>query len=429
MANEEKDGLFNMSLGDGLIEVPETKEEVVEPKVEETKVETEAETTEESTKKTEEAGFTQHEDGTIEIDEYLQKTIESQPKAEEGEGEDGTDIENTGKLEKEKTPSDGDESGDSSPSSSQYLAFARDRADEGVFLDFNEEDWKVLLERNDGSEAAALRELSDISIQARIEQGVESFKESLTDQDRALYEAKVKGLPLDAYGVAKANYDKYSKIDPEELKENEQVQIDVVSKALELRGFSKEEIADEIEGYKTLEVLQSKAEKALPNLPKVFNKEMTDMEENAKNKAQAEKDKIRQGVARMKKFVDNVPEIIPGIKITKPTREKIMKSMTEPVAKDEQGNPMNPVMSTRHKNPDAFDTMIHYYHQLGLFNIDEDGNMKPDFSKIVKTTTTEVTDKLRGAFEAKEKQVAGKTKIVKSQEDELDDFEKAFRRL
>lgn len=429
---EERDGLFNMNLGDGFIEIDETPTDDQEQQ----RAAGEDGQGEEGTEKETVQGnyFQEHEDGTIEIDEHLQKTIAAQAKPEgdndDDESGDGTDFENSDEEKKKrKASSDGDESGDSSPSSSQYLAFARDRAEEGVFLDFNEEDWKVLMERNNGDEAAALRELSDISMQTMIQQGIEAYKESLTDEDRALYEAKEKGLPIDAYGMAKRNLDKYSKIKVEDMKENEKLQEEVVSKVLEIRGFSKEEIAEEIENYKTLEVLGSKAEKALPLLPKKFQKDLDDMEQGAKAQDEARKDRIRQGVARMKRMVEQTPEIIPGIKLNKSTREKILQSMIEPVARDTEGNPMNPVMATRSKNPDAFEMMIHYYHSLGLFNIDEDGNMKPDFSKITKTAKKEATDSMRSIFEAKPKATTGKPKKVSSQQDEEDDWEQAFRRI
>jgi hypothetical protein len=131
----------------------------------------------------------------------------------------------------------------------------------------------------------------------------------------------------------------------------------------------------------------------------------------------------------MKRNIENTPEIIPGIKLTKPTRDKIFKSMTIPVAKDDQGNPLNPVMATRSRNPEAFEMMIHYYHQLGLFNIDDDGQVKPDFSKISKTAKTKATDEFRSAFETKDKPIAGKVVVPKVNEDDLDEFEKAFRRI
>lgn len=419
MVNEKKDGLFDTSLGDGLIDIPET---VAVEKEETPAVETEKKVEKEEEKETP-TGFQQHDDGTIEIDEALQATIAAGNKTKE-------DDDNIEKTEKQgKAPSEGDNSSDSSPSSSQYLAFAKDRASEGVFLEFNDEDWKGLVERNEGDEAAALRELSVISMRQMVKDGVDSYKDSLTDDDRALYEAKEKGVPVDKYGKAKHEFDKWSKVKTEDLKENEKLQIDVISKGLELRGYTKEEINDQIEDYKALEKLESQSEKILPLLPKKFKDEITSMEEGAAADESSRKDRIRQGVAKMKQLVDTTPEIIPGIKLTKPTRDKIVKSMTDPVANDVNGNPMNAVMATKGKNPEAFEMMVHYYHQLGLFNIDENGHMKPDFSKISKTAKNEATDAMRGIFESTEKQVSGKTQKPKTKEDEDDDWDAAFRRI
>jgi len=420
MAKEEKDGLFDTNLGGGLIELNDEVEESTEG----TSV---GDTEKEKKKETPVSSFVEHEDGTIEVDTALQATIDAgNVKAEE----DDDNIEKTeDKQDNGKAPSDGNGSDDSSPSSSQYLAFARDRANEGTFLDFNEEDWKVLKERNNGDEAAALRELSDISVQQRIIDGVEAYKESLTDQDRALYEAKEKGVPIDKYGLAQHEFNKWSKVKTEDLKENEKLQVEVVSKGLELKGFTKDEISEAIEDYKALENLESKAEKILPLLPKRFKDDITAMEESAAAEDQSRKDKIRQSVAKMKQMVETVPEIIPGIKLNKQAREKIMKSMSEPVARDAAGNPLNEVMQTRAKNPDGFEMTLHYYHSLGLFNMDESGQIKPDFSKITKIAKTEATDTMRSIFESKEKQVGGKPRTVKTEKDELDEFDAAFGRI
>ena len=417
-SEEQKDQLFDMALGDGLIEVDE-EQRAADETAEATKAEDD--------KKAKLAeDVTQYQDGSFEIDDS--PASEAGKTSEEEDKEtfiEKTEKEETGKTG--KTPLKADQS--DSSSSSPYLAFAKDRANEGVFLEFNDEDWKELLERNDNDEAAALRELSTVSMREMVRLGVESFKESITPEEKALYEAKEKGLPLDQYGLAKSEFATYSKIKEEDLAENVELQEKVVTKNLELRGFNPEEIKEEIEGYKALENLEAKAKKALPQLPKVFKKQMEDMEAGATATEQARQDGIRQRVARMKRMVETTPEIIPGIKLTKPTREKIMKSMTVPIAKDQAGNPLNPVMATRGKNPDAFEMMIHYYHSLGLFNIDDEGQMNPDFSKIAKVQKTKAADEMRSIFETTAKPIAGKAKIPETSDEELDEFDKAFGRL
>jgi hypothetical protein len=425
MAKEEKDGLFDINLGDDLIDVSE-RTAVLTPADKKEKDET---TT--AIPKDEGLQIEVSEDGSFEIDEHLKKTIETVADPDkQADSEDKASIETIEKdKEKDKTPSK-DSSSDSSPSSSSpYLAFAKDRAKEGVFLDFSDEDWKGLVEKHGGDEGKALREIHDVSTAEIIKQGVERYKDSLTPEEKALYEAKEKGIPTDKYGMAKHNLEKYSKITEENLKDNVKLQEQVVGKSLELRGFTPEEVAEEIEGYKALEKLEEKANKARVTLPKVYEKEIKDLEISAKTADDSRKDKIRQRVAKMKKLVDNTPEIVPGINLTKATREAVMDSMMNPVARDADGNPMNSVMATRAKNPEGFEMMMHYYHKLGLLNIDDDGNIKPDFSKISKVEKTKATDEMRSAFESSEKSVGGKAAIPNKDIDDDDEFDAAFGRL
>jgi len=407
---EKKDDLFGMNLGDGLIEIEESPAAKKEVETEEDKVD----------KKPEDILPAVDDDGSFEIDEFVQKTVETSATAEDESKEKS--IEEQGKA-----PSDSNETSDSSPSS-PFLAFAKDRASEGVFLEFDDEDWKALVEKNEGNESEALRELSDVSMTHKIQQGVDSYKESLTPDERILYEAKDKGLPMDEYAIAKRNAVKYSNIKKEDLSEDVKLQEELVSKALELRGFDADEIKEEIEGYKALENLEAKAEKALAALPQVYNKKVTDIETNAATDEESRKNNIRQRVAKIKQTIDTIPEIVPGIKLTKPTREKVLRSMTTPVARDAAGNPLNPVMATRAKNPDAFEMMVHYYHELGLFNIGDDGTVKPDFSKISKLEKVKAVDSMKTIFESPEKQATGKTKAI-IPKDVNDDFAEAFGRI
>lgn len=418
MANEKRDQLFDINLGEGLIEIPDNTDAPAAVAGKETK---------KTVEKTDENVLI-HDDGSFELDEFKENKDTSTESDEDDDAEDKAVIEKIDEK-KGKTPAKATGSSDSSPSSSPYLAFAKDRASEGVFLNFTDDQWKELVEENDGDEAQALRQLHQLSISQMIKTGVERFKESLTPEEKILYEAKEKGLPVDKYSIAKRNQAKYSKITADQLKESASLQEEVVSKALELRGFTPEEIKEEIEGYKALENLEGKALKALEIVPKAYEKQVKDIETEAAAAEETKKDRIRQRVAKMKSLIENTPEIIPGIKLTKPTRDKIMESMTVPVAQDEDGNPLNPVMATRAKNPEGFEMLIHYYHQLGLFNIDDNGKVIPDFSKISKIEKTKAVDSMRSAFESKENQVAGKPAKVKTDDDDMSDFEKAFRRL
>lgn len=409
MEPNKKDDLFSINLGEELIEIPDKSSE--EENAQKSKSE------KSKTVETDE-GVTIHDDGSFDINDFLNENKE----------DDLENNVNTEKKKDEKSPSKTSLS-DSSPSSSPYLAFAKDRAEEGVFLDFTEDEWKELVEKNEGDEAQALKELHVLSMSEIIKSEVEKYKESLTPEERALYEAKEKGVPVDEYALAKKNYNKYSKIVAKDLENNIALQEDVMTKLLEYRGYTSEEIKEEIDGYKALDNLEIKAKKALEVVPKIFEKKVNDIEANAAAEEQSKKDSIRQRVAKMKSLIDNIPEIIPGIKLNKQTREKIMDSMTVPVAKDKEGRPLNPVMLTRSKNPEGFELLVHYYHQLGLFNIDNNGNIAPDFSKISKIESKKAVDSLRSAFESRDYVSTGKAPKFGNSDDGEEEFTKAFRRL
>ena len=68
--------------------------------------------------------------------------------------------------------------------------------------------------------------------------------------------------------------------------------------------------------------------------------------------------------------------------------------MTKVVDKDQYGNPMNEVMATRAKNPIAFEKLLHYYHSIGLFKMDDKGSPTPDFSVIKAGAKTSAIDEL-----------------------------------
>lgn len=411
-----KDELFGVSF-DGLIDIPDENNEGVTPPASEKKTE------EKKGKEKIADNAYVHPDGMIEIDEFARE----KEKASEESEDDSKFIENNDTKKKSKETPSKDKSSDSSPSSSPYLAFAREQAEEGVFLDFTDEQWQELVERNEGDETEALTELHKLSVSAMIEQAVEKYKDSVTPEERLLYEAKEKGLPADKYSVAKRNYEKYSKITADQVKENPNIAEDVITKLLESRGYTQDEIKEEIEGYKALENLETKALKALELVPKAYKKEIEELDKTAKADEESRKDRVAQRVSKMKSLIDNTAEVIPGIKISKVMKEELTRSMSTPVATDDEGNPLNEVMATRAKNPEAFEMLIHYYHKLGFFNLDKGGNPSPDFTKILTNVKTKAVDNLRSAFETKENYMKSKSKIIKTDDD--DDYDKAWSRL
>ena len=82
-----------------------------------------------------------------------------------------------------------------------------------------------------------------------------------------------------------------------------------------------------------------------------------------------------------------------------PTQEKPIFGGVPPkppssIVDEKDGVPINQVNANRSRNPQAFDILLHYYTQLGLFNINEKGVAKPDISALRRKVTSDTTNSL-----------------------------------
>jgi hypothetical protein len=57
-----------------------------------------------------------------------------------------------------------------------------------------------------------------------------------------------------------------------------------------------------------------------------------------------------------------------------------------------------------------FDVILRYYNRLGLFNFEEDGTFKPDFSKVSNDIRTKEVKKIRSIVEDVDSFISGDSK-------------------
>jgi len=158
-------------------------------------------------------------------------------------------------------------------------------------------------------------------------------------------------------------------------------------------GMSEEEISEEVEEAKDLSKLSDKALKAKPKLVAAISKE----EANAKNviaqRARQEQEQRDEYIKTLENSIETSNELIAGMKLTPKMKEKIKDSFMIAV-EEKDGVPLNQVNANRTRNPQAFDILLHYYTQLGLFNINEKGVAKPDISALRRKVTSDTTNSL-----------------------------------
>jgi len=336
--------------------------------------------------------------------------------------EEGPEETSPDDTKDKKIPSNADDSSPSSP----YLAFAQYNAEEGVFKDFNEEEWKELVD--EFGEDGALFELNRRTIEEEVTNQVEAYKTTLSDRDRVIFDAKVNGLPLDEAGYIYYNKKRFSALTDEDL-EKEEVQEELVRHNLELKGTSSDEIKEIIDAFKETDKLKERAKISKGNVVNFYNRRETELKTEAAKLQEEEDKRAEQEIKTVKSYIENVDEIIPGMKVTKQIKEKLFSVMTTP-SKTEEGQPINALMEMQKRNPVAFSTALHYYYTLGLFNINEDGKFVPDFSKITGKIQTNVAKETRKIFEQNTAFQGSKKSAAPMEDTDAEEkFSKAFKRV
>jgi len=299
--------------------------------------------------------------------------IDKKEPAKEEEITRGDEVNEEVKKEvKKNSPSD-----KGADSSSTYSTFAKALFEEGVFTDFDEEEFKVL-ETEHGS-AGALIELAKKTI---VEQ-VEAYKNSFTAEQRDVLEAIEKGVPLDKYLGSKAKQQSYASIKPESLEENESLCKELVSDELRLRGLEPEEIKEQLDDLVSLGKLETKAKTSLTKLVNFQKKEIERMKAEQTENLKRQQEANRKQLAELKKDIDGINEVIPGVKINAQTKGKMYEALTTPAAQTESGQWLNPIYAKRSENPKSFDVKLAYLFNLGVFDDKWDGVLNKAKSKAV----------------------------------------------
>ena len=115
-----------------------------------------------------------------------------------------------------------------------------------------------------------------------------------------------------------------------------------------------------------------------------YNHTKTHKKQEEQYIAQKRQQEAGQRLQALRAAIVNTPEIFKGVALTDKMKDQLYRSMTETVAYDENKQPLNKVAALSRRNPEAFRMQLHYLTELGLFNTDERGNLKPDLTKLKK---------------------------------------------
>jgi len=156
---------------------------------------------------------------------------------------------------------------------------------------------------------------------------------SLPESIQFLAQNYMEGVPLDELISSKSREMRFEAIDEDELKENENLQENLVAQYLQLQDYDQEEIKDKLESYKDSLLLEKEAKTALKKLKKYEYAYQEQLTYQAKEQQAQAKKEYETNLQSLKQDIEKTESFIPGLAMKKEDKEKLFMALTRRDAK------------------------------------------------------------------------------------------------
>lgn len=383
------DSLFgNVMLGEELLDIPDTPVQVTDddtPAVEKTTKVTPADDDE----------------------EFIDVVVGTTPKPASEEADE--DLNPEGFIEKtdDETPPNTKGSSSSSP----IKPFVKALTEVGFLPSVEDEDFDKLVEEQ-GDEIKALMELTRRSIEADIKE----YKESAEGDFKAFIEARDAGLDLNQWADIQEAKSYYSSLTDDKIEADETLQKELITEHLRLKNMEESDITDLIDSLETTGKLADNAKKSHKGLVKFAEQQEVKLKADKIAKDEADKKTREENLKALRKEVDVLSEVVPGIKINKQTKDKIYSNITTVVKTGPNGEQFNAAMAKRAEDPLKYAIIENYLIEMGVFDGKWDKIVARNTSKAVKDLERVLSDNKNTDFKS------GKTTLGSGASDDDIDF-------
>ena len=266
---------------------------------------------------------------------------------------------------------------ESSSSPNHWVIFAKSLEESGLISEFEEDKFEELV-KEAGSPAEAIIALADQTIQKTIE-------EHINAQD-AEYQEFVRmrdsGVDMGQYAKVSKQAREYDKYSIENVRNDVDLQKEVVREDLRLKGMDRDEIEDLIESLEDTNKLSKKAESAVANLGKFKEAQLQRLQEEAARSDREREDATKKQLESYQKFVEDSKEIIPGVKLNKQKKDKLFDMIVKP-SETYNGQPVNALTAKMLKDPVKFNYTLAALIDAGVFDGKWDNLIKVGKSKAI----------------------------------------------
>lgn len=244
----------------------------------------------------------------------------------------------------------------------------------------------------DGTKESFIKAI-DNSAERRAEGILDEMIKAMPPKLKAQVSSFLEGLEEEQALTYGDKLSKYESMTDEVLSSDENKAEEVYTEYLKSKGFSETKIQKLVKQAKELDELADEAKEAKTELVKEIKAKAKADADAAEAKRVKDEEIAKNRVENLKKDIMGRKEIIPGVPLTDTMKKKVIENVLNPVAKDENGNPINKMQSLFKMNPTETAILFNTYIELGLFNYDsKTGKYVPDLSKVTNYKKTNVVD-------------------------------------
>lgn len=276
--------------------------------------------------------------------------------------------------------------GSSPKGESLYSSFAQALYGDGLFKFLNEDTVNGI------NDADSFSQAMEDEINARLD-----------DATRFVKEALEAGVQPDVIAQYQRTIQNLEAITPEQLNaettEGANLRRAIIRQDLITRGYKQDKVDKQVERIMNSGTDIDEAADSLEAVKEYFKGRYEDTVNEAKEKASAEKEKVRQEAEQFRQAVLEKDKLFEDIPVDKTTRRKAYEAMTKVVSTNDDGKQLNAVQQYADEHPIEFRTM------LGIVYAMTDG-----FTKMGKLLTKSVDKKVNRNLREIEKRVMGTTR-------------------
>lgn len=162
-----------------------------------------------------------------------------------------------------------------------------------------------------------------------IEKAKSLATESLPDVIKELVNNYADGVPLDELINVKSNQQRLDNITDEILKENTDLQEDLVVALLQNQGYEEDEIKTKLEKYKDNLMMEDESKIALKKLKKQQEQYEADLIKTSKEQELLNQKKAKENLDNLKKSIQEAETFINGVKLNAESKEKLFNGITK----------------------------------------------------------------------------------------------------